>query len=123
MEMPVPPKDLQPPGRRLWAAVLEIGDPTGPELIVLEEACRAADYLAVLHAVVRAEGELVQAKDRRAEQQWKSHAALVEIRALEVTFTRLMASLKLPDSQGYTPGHRQARGAYLRKAGRLRGVS
>jgi hypothetical protein len=85
---------------------------------VHHERAAEGDRLDDLDAVVRAEGVTVQ-----TPQGVKAHPALVESRQQQITLTRLVASLRLPDEEDNTPQRRGgARGSYARNVDRyLRG--
>ena len=78
-------------GRRLWSSVTDAYDLDEHERAVLVEACRTADALTALDAVVRAEGPLLD-----GPQGVRAHPALVEARQQRVVLARLLAALRLP---------------------------
>src|SRR5215218_1211286 len=107
---PKRPDGLGEAGQRLWDAVLGRYELAEHEALLLEQACRAADRLEQLAAMVEAEGLLVEGR---------AHPALVESRAQQIVLARLLAALRVPDDDtGQLPQRRGVRGVY-----RLRGVS
>ncbi len=96
-------RDIAPPmqaaGRRLWDSVHGEYVLDEHERAVLTGACRTADALTVLDAVVRAEGPLLD-----GPQGVRAHPALVEARQQKVVLARLLAALRLPaGSEGDVP--------------------
>jgi hypothetical protein len=116
---PAPPAELGPAGLALWHELADSFDFEPHNLPILGEACRIRDRLDELDTVVRADGVTVQ-----TPQGIKAHPALVESRQQQITMTRLVASLRLPDEDGTMPQRRGgARGSYARNRDRhLRGV-
>ena len=106
------PNGLKASGRRLWKAVVGELELDEHERSLLIEACRTADALDALDAVIAADGVMVDGKP---------HPALVESRQQRVVLTRLVASLRLPEDlqRPETRPQRRgaARGAYLRAVG------
>jgi len=78
-------------GRRLWSSVTDAYDLDEHERALLVEACRTADALTVLDAVVRAEGPLLD-----GPQGVRAHPALAEARQQRIVLARLLAALRLP---------------------------
>jgi hypothetical protein len=101
---PKPARGLKRSGRRLWMDISARFELEREELDLLERACRTRDLLDELDGIVRREGTIV---NRRA------HPALVELRQQSIVFTRLIASLRIPDKEGVRAQRRgRARGAY-----------
>jgi hypothetical protein len=108
-EAPDPPADLGDSGRALWDELLSSFEFDAQDVALVLEACRVKDRLEALDAVVRADGVTVE-----SPQGVKAHPALVEARQQEITLTRIIASLRLPDEDGSRAQRRgSARGAYL----------
>jgi hypothetical protein len=104
------PEDLGPGGRALWTSIADVFELAEHERALLHEACRVADRLDALDAVVRLDGVTVS-----TPQGLRAHPALVEARQQGVVLSRLVASLRLPDDD--EPEDRPqrrggARGAY-----------
>jgi hypothetical protein len=92
----------------LWRAVLRDYELDEHEVVILREACRTADSLDGLQALLDAEGLTSE-----SSQGVRVHPALVELRQQRVTFARLLTALRIP--AGETEGRTQPRGG-------LRGV-
>ena len=114
MTRPKAPSGLRPPGRRLWASVLDEYDLEEHELALLVEAVRTIDLLDLLDARVRDDGPIVV-----SPQGDKAHPAAVEARQQRIALARLLAGLRLPAGQeddrqaGARPQRRVgARGVY-----------
>ncbi len=90
-------------GRALWRAVLGPLDLDLNERLLLHEACRAADLLDDLAAELAVHGMVLP--------DGRPSPLLVEVRQQRVAFSRLLASLRLPEDLA-DPGKRpQRRGA------------
>lgn len=99
------PRGLGNEGRKLWESVVSTYDLMPHESRLLGQACRVADVVADLDAVVAAEG--VMGSDGRA------HPAVVEGRQQRLALARLLVALRLPDvDSGDRPQHRGMRGPY-----------
>lgn len=85
------PRDLKTAGRKLWRSTVDAYVLEEHELGLLREACRTADALDALQAVVAADGVL----DESPHGQ-RAHPALVELRLQRVCFARLVAQLGMP---------------------------
>lgn len=107
-KVPSPPSDLRRSGRALWRDVLERYELDRHELTILREACRTADALDGLQALLDAEGLMGE-----TSQGPRVHPALVEARQQRITFARLLTALRIP--AGEQDGRAQTRGT-------LRGV-
>jgi hypothetical protein len=81
---PSPPPGLRTSGRALWTSIVRRLELETHETLVLTEACRIADRLDALNAAIFTAGGL-------------DHQLLVESRHQQITLTRLIASLRLPD--------------------------
>jgi hypothetical protein len=114
---PIPraPKGLQARGRKLWQSVLADYTLEGHELITLEEACRAADRLERLAA--EGKGASLTVLNNRGELV--PHPIMTEGRQQQLTYIRLIASLRLPDSDESVRPQRRggARAPYSRPIG------
>lgn len=100
---PRPPAGLRTSGRALWSAVLNDYELDEHEAVILREACRTADSIDALQAVLDAEGVMSE-----SSQGARTHPALTELRQQRVTFARLLTALRIP--QGETDGRTQTRG-------------
>lgn len=105
---PLPPADLGEAGLALWNELSESFDFETQEAVLLVEACRVKDRLDALDVVVRAEGVTIS-----SPQGVKAHPGIVEGRHQQVVFSRLIASLRLPDEEDSKPQRRgRSRGTY-----------
>lgn len=104
------PTDLGPRGAALWDELTSIVGFDVHEEALLLEACRVRDRLDGLDAVVRAEGVTVA-----TPQGVQAHPALKEARAQEIVFSRLLASLRIPDEDEVRPQRRGAARASYRR--------
>lgn len=112
---PIPPSELKKSGRALWSAVLEEYELDRHEVLILREACRTADALDGLQALLDADGLMGE-----TSQGPRIHPALVEARQQRLTFARLLTALRIP--AGEADGRTQARGG-TRGVYALKGVS
>src|SRR4051812_23522988 len=105
---PRPPSGLRASGRALWRAVLADFELAKHEEAVLREACRTADSLDDLQALLEAEGLTSETSQGR-----RVHPALVELRQQRIALARLFAALNIPigEDAGRTQ-HRGIRGVY-----------
>ncbi len=112
---PAPPSDLRRSGRALWRDVLERYELDRHELTILREACRTADALDGLQALLDAEGMMSE-----SSQGPRIHPALPEARQQRVVFARLLTALRVPtgEEDGRTQTRGNVRGVYG-----IRGVS
>lgn len=109
-----PPAGLRASGRELWRAVLKDFELTQHETVMLREACRTADALDDLHALVETEGTM-----STSTQGARVHPALIELRQQRIALARLFAALHIPvGEETDRTQHRGARGVYG-----IRGVS
>ena len=110
---PPTPKGTGANGRRLWQSIVSAYELDEHETALLREAVRTIDRLDELHAVVDAEGLMVEGRYGP-----KVHPAMVEARQLKIALARLLAALRLPDGENgdESQGRRQrrvgARGVY-----------
>lgn len=102
---PKPPAGLRTSGRSLWCAVLDDFELDEHETLLLREACRTADSLDALQAVLDAEGPMAQ-----SSQGIRAHPALAELRQQRVVFARLLTALRIPQGEGQSEGRTQERG-------------
>jgi hypothetical protein len=94
MTQPLPrprPDGLAASGGALWDSVAGVLALDEHEALALLQACRTADMLDTLQAVVDRDGVTVD-----SPQGTKAHPALTELRAQRVVFARLVAALRLP---------------------------
>jgi len=92
---PAPPEGLADRGRALWIAVCELYSLEQHELITLEEACRTADRLDLLAA--EAVGAPMTVPGFKPPMM-VANPVLVEQRQQSLTYGRLIAALRLPDT-------------------------
>jgi hypothetical protein len=90
------------------------------ERVQLLAACRIADQLEALHAMVEADGPVVS-----SPQGDKAHPALVEHRAQALVLARMLAALRLPsgDESDRKGNARPQRRVGVRGVHNLRGVA
>lgn len=105
------PRNLGNPGTKLWESTLRDYELSDPELTLLEEACRLRDHIALLDAVVKADGVMAT-----SSQGVRAHPALVEGRQQRLALARLMATLSIPPLEDDLPKAGRARGVYKRGA-------
>ena len=101
---PRPPKGLGTDGRALWSAVLTDYELSTHEGTLLREACRTADSLDDLQALLEAEGLTSE-----TSQGKRIHPALAELRQQRIALARLFAALHIPLGED-TTGRTQQRG-------------
>jgi hypothetical protein len=88
------------------------------ELGLLREACRTADSLDALQAVVNRDGVLdVTPQGRRA------HPALVELRQQRICYARLVAQLGLPSGDEDSEAAKQTRRQQRRYTSGVYGIT
>jgi hypothetical protein len=110
-----PPAGLAARGRRLWRDLHEIASFDTAQRVLVEEACRMADRLDRLDAILRGEErELVTVvSDLNGEPvRLAVDAVLSEARQQQNMLKQLLVALRLRDEAGKRPQHRGARGAY-----------
>ena len=109
------PLGLGPSGASLWAAVTSEFALEEHEAVTLREACRTADRLDELDAEMATQPLTVI----NSKGDETANPRIVEQRQQALAYTRLMASLRLPDEEGAQPQTRGgARGTY----GKLKSV-
>lgn len=109
------PVGLGAGGRSLWKSITDEHDLEAPQLVQLEEACRAKDRLDKLDQLLRGDvdtwAEVVE--DREGTPvSLRIDSALQRANDTANLMKQLLAALRLPDPQtGKKPQHRGARGA------------
>ena len=103
LKAPGAPSGLRRSGRALWRAVMSDFDLDEHETTILREACRTADSLDDLQALIDFEGLMAQ-----TSQGPRVHPALVEARQQRLAFARLLTALRIPT--GEVAGRTQQRG-------------
>ncbi|QXU53968.1 hypothetical protein [Rhodococcus sp. LW-XY12] len=93
-------------GRKLWAAIVDTYELSEHELQVLREAVRTVDQIDRLQAIVQEDGDMQQSPQGR-----RVHPAVVELRQQRVVLARLLAALKIPDTEATAPAA-PVRGVY-----------
>ena len=108
------PSGLGSGGRSLWKAIDGAHELSGPQLVQLEEACRAKDRLDRLDEILRGDADAwayVSISDA-GEAELKIDAALTQANATANLMKQLLAALRLPDeATGKRPQYRGPRGA------------
>jgi hypothetical protein len=89
-------------GDTLRAEISEAHDLDPTQRVLLEEACRCADRLDSLDALITARGTASALDD----------SILGEARQQQNVLKQLLVALRLPDATGKKPQLRSARGAY-----------
>jgi P27 family predicted phage terminase small subunit len=109
-----PPASLGRAGSALWRSIVsDVPDDAeldARELVLLEQACRAADHESALQAVVKRDG--VTAKGSTGQKV--VHPALVEARQQRLVILRLLSAIGLDDdtaAAATSPASRRARRA------------
>lgn len=95
-------------GDRLRAEITEAHDLDPAQTAILDEACRCADRLDDLDALVVVRGAAAALDD----------GILTEARQQQNVMKQLLVALRLPDAAGKRPQLRSARGAYA-KSGKV----
>ncbi|MEU1526933.1 hypothetical protein ABZ413_32560 [Nocardia rhamnosiphila] len=95
--IPKAPRGLQTRGKQVWTKLhAEYDFSEAPEkLIMVEEACRTADVVARLQALVDSAADL---RVRGSQGQPVAMPELAELRQYRSLLTSLMKSLMLPDA-------------------------
>lgn len=111
------PSGLGTKGRRLWRELRELHEFDPAELVLLEEACRIADRLDRLDALLSGDVEVwlrFRVNDAGDEVTVVIDSALSEARQQANVLKQIIASLRLPDEKtGKRPQQRGgARGSY-----------
>lgn len=99
VSLPKAPKGLATRGRRLWADVMAVAEPSPAELVTLEALCFCADRCAQLRQVLEEEG--LMAVSRLGEK--RVHPVVAELRAQETLLAKLAAQLAIPVAEGEKP--------------------
>lgn len=103
-------------GRSLWKAIMDAHDLDAPQLVQLEEACRAKDRLDKLDQVLRCDTDVwarLVHNTRTEDYELKIDAALSAANTTANLLKQLLAALRLPDVQtGKKPQYRGPRGAH-----------
>lgn len=109
-------------GKRLAEEIAELHDLSPEQRVILEEACRCADRLDKLDAIIAGKGvlELLHFRSMLNEGTEDERvivlqvdSVLSEARQQQTVFKQLLAALRLPDEAGKRPQQRGgARGAY-----------
>jgi hypothetical protein len=102
------PKGLGVEGKRLWKAITSEFECEEQELIALEQCCRALDLAARLAAELDAEKSLTVTGSRG---QTRPHPLIASTQSAWLTFGRLYASLRLPESTNANVRLPQVRGS------------
>lgn len=89
------PAGLEARGAALWASVVGVYELSAVERELLAEACRVADTLETLRAVIAAEG----ATSTGSKGQRVVHPAVGEARQQQLVLGRLLGQLDLPDEE------------------------
>ena len=82
-----PPRGLGQPGRDLWHGLVDEYELEPHERTVLLQACRTADTVAQLQAVLDAEG---------VTREGRPHPILAELRQQRIALARMLAALRIP---------------------------
>jgi hypothetical protein len=93
---PRPPAGLEGAGRALWRRLVGVYEFAPGEQTVLEAACRQADDVARLEAVVAEHGPMTEG----SRGQLRLSGAVTEIRQGRLALGRLLGQLALPDEDG-----------------------
>lgn len=103
------PARLKTSGRALWKDITSRFELEEHEFLTLKEACRTADRLDELDKEM--EGEPLTVVNSKGDET--ANPRIVEQRQQALTYTRLIASMRLPDEEGNLPQHRgSSRGSY-----------
>jgi hypothetical protein len=100
------PSNLNDHGTQLWTSITAEFELNGPELEILEQACRVSDHCASLAEIVAEEGEIILSERYREP---RVHPALVELRHERSMLGRLLVTLRIPVG-GDESDKEQARG-------------
>lgn len=115
--MTTTPRGLRSGGRSLWKAIDEDHDLDAPQLVQLEEACRAKDRLDQLDEVLRGDSDtwmrlVMDIQSNGDVYELRMTQALTQANATANLMKQLLAALRLPDEQtGKKPQRRGPRGA------------
>jgi hypothetical protein len=89
--VPRPPDGLQTSGRRLWRSIMADYELEQHERELLRQACRTADLLDDLQAVLDRDGPMAD-----SSQGIRAHPAATEARQQRIVLARLLAALQVP---------------------------
>lgn len=95
MKSPVPPKGLQPRGRKLWKelhARYEF-DPHEAEAVL--EVCRTLDVIDLLAGAIQRDGAMIMG----SQGQMVLNSAVAELRQQRASYARLVAQLNLDGAE------------------------
>jgi Phage terminase, small subunit len=95
-DQPGQPPGLRARGARFWQGTLTAFTLEAGEAELLAETCRALDLLDDLRAVIERDGLTITT----AADQPRMHPAVAELRSTRLLVGRLLAQLKLPDTDG-----------------------
>jgi hypothetical protein len=111
------PRGLRAGGRKLWRAIDADHDLDAPQLVQLEEACRAKDRLDQLDLLLRGDVNtwsrlVVDIQSDGQVYELRMTQALTQANATANLMKQLIAALRLPDATtGKKPQRRGPRGA------------
>ena len=97
----MPPEEPQPrmpaglgaAGKSIWKRLNSELEFSAREVIVLEQACRVADTVAILEALIEREGT----SSTGSRNQARLNPALSELRQSRLTLLRLLSAIDVPD--------------------------
>lgn len=117
---PRTPSGLGDAGRALWRRLVGVFEFAEHELALLEVACRQADDVAALEALIREQGLVVEGS---AGQQRLS-AAVTEVRQGRLALAKILGALALPDENDkpMTESARRAQHAARARWGQVRAL-
>lgn len=105
------PRNLGLSGRKLWDSTVEAYELSDSELVLLEQASRVSDHIALLDAVVKDEGVMAT-----SSQGVRAHPGLVEARQQRLALARILATLAIPALEDDLPKAGKVRGVYRKGA-------
>lgn len=100
-KVPPAPRTLGKRGKAFWRDIQGDNELDSPSTEVLLEACRTLDRLEALAEVIDAEGVTATG----SAGQRVVHPAVAEARQLQITLTRLVDAIGLPESEDDTRAH------------------
>ena len=112
------PTGLDLPGKRLWRRITASYDLREDELVLLDQACRVADTVALLEAGLKGAPLMVAG----SMGQQREHPLLSEARQQRGQLARFLAQLKLPDEDAISTRSTQARWAAQARWAKPRGA-
>ena len=101
------PSGLDLPGKRLWRRITGAYELRVDEMVVLEQAAKVSDTLALLEDGMKGQDLIVTGSMGQARE----HPLLSEARQQRALLGRLVAQLKIPDESGLSTRSTQARKA------------